>query len=353
MDILVSAFLERNFGDDLMIRILADRFPGHTFYLRCDTLENFVSFETTQNIRRIGENEDFSRFGIHVTIGGSVVRIETKSRFLIYLRSFRSQKKFFSQFPRSYFIGGNLGPFLNKTAQWMACQIISSYTAMSLRDEWSCEFVKKRLKTPVQLRPDIAFSIPGHMLGEPAKEKRPPVLGITALNFFQDNNNNYHLNRFLAKAADEFIARADSGKLKAKVRVKIFVFCAGFCNDYPSAYDIMENIGGRGNVEIIAHTGNGDNILRELRECTHMIPVRFHGAIMSLRLGIPFVPVIYDRKIDHMLDDFGYDRTRLNFQEISKYDPAKTVAELLRMDAFALDDKVFQRAGEHFDIINN
>ena len=68
--------------------------------------------------------------------------------------------------------------------------------------------------------------------------------------------------------------------------------------------------------ELIAHTGNGDNIVYNLKRCSGIIGTRFHMSIMAIRLGIPLVPIAYSDKTVNALRGIGFNGKIFNIGEI-------------------------------------
>ena len=79
LNILVSAYLDKNIGDDLMIKVLAKKLSGHKVHLICTDRSLFVPFEGLNNIEMvtppnslIKRLEFYKQYDLFIKIGGSI-----------------------------------------------------------------------------------------------------------------------------------------------------------------------------------------------------------------------------------------------------------------------------------------
>ena len=80
MQIYLNAYLEKNFGDDLFVKIIVDRYKKHTFYAISNsykTIDNLQIYKNTLKMRilnKLGLKEKvyINSKDISVSIGGSM-----------------------------------------------------------------------------------------------------------------------------------------------------------------------------------------------------------------------------------------------------------------------------------------
>jgi len=71
-------------------------------------------------------------------------------------------------------------------------------------------------------------------------------------------------------------------------------------------------------VQIVAYEGNIAAFSAAIGECTALLPTRFHGLVFALKNHQPFVPVPYEVKLTQLLDELSYEGVRVPYgQEIS------------------------------------
>ena len=343
INILVSGYLDRNFGDDIMIRILADRLKEHKLYLKTNRKELLIPFKDIDNVFELEENEKVN-FDAMVRVIGSGFMTNSKIGLYYAIKDLMYYKKQKKKCKNLITIGCNVGPFSNKFAEFILKRQMNYFDLITTRDENSYDYVKRHTKKAiVSCYPDIAFSIPQNWL--PKEKSVENCLGISA---YRNNSKpylNYDYYFAMAKIADEYIGR--TGK-----KVLIFAFDIENENDIVSAYTIKSLCKGAEMIEIILHIDNGDNIIKNMARCSNIIAVRFHSAILAMRLGIPFFPVIYSEKLNNVLNDLNYTGERVLYSEAKSIDVPRLVSSLIApKDNFVIDSLIFEKANGHINAL--
>ena len=57
--------------------------------------------------------------------------------------------------------------------------------------------------------------------------------------------------------------------------------------------------------EIIRYKDIND-MLKNIKRCGAILGIRFHSAMLALRMGVPVVPIAYSDKTKNALDEIGY-----------------------------------------------
>jgi polysaccharide pyruvyl transferase WcaK-like protein len=233
-------------------------------------------------------------------------------------------------------IGCNIGPFLNGFAEFLSKIEMNKYSLITVREKLSYNFLKKNIKKVASYcLPDIVFGLPDEWI---PKNSGEGCLGISA--YRRNNLSNFEFYAKMAKVADSYINKHNK-------KVLIFAFDIENENDLVAAYTIRDLCENKDMVEIIPHNDNGDNTIKNLARCSKMITVRFHSAVMALRMGIPFVPVFYSKKTNNMLDDLHFNGDRFSIKD---FDENALIHSLESIKPFVIDCDVFEQAKMHTKI---
>lgn len=339
MNILVEGYLDRNFGDDMMIRIIAHYLKDCKLFLREEKKELLLPFVNDNNILDWKDKQD-TNIDLILRITGSGFMLKNKLHIYYFLlnlfRIIRLRKK---NIPRAV-IGCNIGPFFSKYAKIIATLEMRQYDLFTVRDSYSYNFIKDNLKnTPIFLYPDILFSIPKDWLPHP--HKNVDCLGISTYRMQDCSNLEYYSK--MAEITDRYI------EINNK-KVLLFAFDIERENDLAAAFTIRSLCKNKNLVEIISHNDDGSNILNNMARCSQFIAIRLHSLILAIRMGIPVTPIIYSNKTDYILDDLSYKGERFyinNFtvNDILNYQNKKQV--------FTISNDVFKNAKNHAAIIKD
>jgi len=341
INILVDCYLDRNFGDDIMLRILALELKQHKLYIKTNKNELLIPFKDIDNICSFEEN-NVTHFDAMVRVIGSGFMITSKIGMYYAIKTVMKYKKEHSKCKKLITIGCNVGPFLNKFAEFISRREMNYFGLITTRDNYSCNYIKNHAKkTITSCFPDIVFSIPSEWL----TKNDEGCLGISAYR----NNSKPHLNydyyTAMAKIADEYIEK--TGK-----KVLLFAYDIENENDVVAAYTIKTLCKNSEMIEIILHIDNGDNIIKNTARCSDIIAVRFHSAILAMRMGIPFFPIIYSKKLDNALDDLNYTGERVLFSDVKSIDTTRLVNSFIaNTNDYKTDRIIFERAKGHINAL--
>ncbi len=297
MKIAVKAYLDNNLGDDLMITLMANRFPQHEFILYTKDSLIMESFKHIKNIviKPNFTKEDLTYIDAYVIIGGSIFQLDSfiaQIRRLLHINQLRKIRK--RNIPIAT-IGCNLGPYCNNIGIKLTKFELKYNDLVTVRDKYSYDLIKsfKKIKN-FYLADDIVYNFIDNL-----HVNNKNGLGICAyrsLKFKENNLDNYNA---LAKIADIYIE-------KTKKRVKLFAFDSGSENDIAAAYYIYKLAEKKEYIDIIPYISNQDEFLKEFKSVERMIAIRFHSAILADIFRIPFLPIIYSNKMENFLKDRGY-----------------------------------------------
>jgi polysaccharide pyruvyl transferase WcaK-like protein len=130
------------------------------------------------------------------------------------------------------------------------------------------------------------------------------------------------INGFLSRVCNEYI-RETAG------RIKLFCFDVGTQADDKAAEDVLYAVNDKNMVEIVKNSTDYCFIINQMAECSRILAVRFHAAILSVSLGIPFLAISYSNKMSNFLFDIGRSQKERRVSEAAEIDAGLFVKELI------------------------
>lgn len=328
MRIGIWAYLDNNFGDDLMVKLLADRFCNHTFIIYSDSTEIKHSFKKQPNIVLKGTNEqktNCSDIDLFLTIGGSIFNdLITLGGYLRRIQKILYLMKLKRQKVKIATLGCNLGPYKGRIGPFLTRHELLLNDLITVRDRASYDQIKsmKKIKN-YHLADDI-----GHLhLYQGVEANNRKGLGISAYRSTQKKIN-YENYEAIANLCDEYIKKTGEG-------VVLFAFNTGSENDLSAAHHIYSLALCKSSIEIIPYLGDIDEFVKEISKCRRFIAIRFHAMIIALNQKIPFLPVVY---ADKMRD---YISEKMNSEAIDLQSLAKSCEEYNALLNNVLIDNAF------------
>lgn len=306
MRILLEGYFDRNFGDDMMLRIVMDALQQHTFYSCVERRELLLPFRHVKNFRALAADDAVATFDVVLRVTGSGFMIHSKVGALYTLLRILAMRKAGKGLRLRAVIGCNIGPLKGRLATWLTDWELKQYGLITVRDSESERYLRlHRCKMPFEQYPDILFSLPDKWIPEQTGEG---CLGISAYRATGDveKRKNYHAYCEIAKLCDQYVAHHHK-------KVLLFAFDIEGENDLGAAYTIYHMCQHRDMLEIIAHTDDGSAVLRGYSRCSSVVGIRFHSIVLAMRMGLPFVPICYSKKTEAMLDDLGYRGPRFYY----------------------------------------
>lgn len=345
MKIAIWAYLDNNIGDDLMIKLIANRFKNHDFYLYTNksTIRNSYKEYINITIRDTSSlKTDMQEIPVFLSIGGSIfnnmnskIGIISRVVRLLHLVSLRCKGV------KIITLGCNLGPYNNWVGPLLTKLELRLNHLTTVRDKSSysmvCDF---RTIKNCYVANDIVYNL---IPEKPVKKNTG--LGISAYRSLRDRDNNYDNYYALAKVVDSYIDTT-------KKNVRIFAFDTENENDISAAFHIYNLCNNKSEIEIIPYLGDERSFLNKFSECERMIAIRFHSAILSDIYKIPFLPIVYSNKMKSWLFDNEYkgDYFDLDSFTIEKISIEKIVEAIVSSEGlFYKKDNSNANVDLHFD----
>ncbi len=324
MKIILEAFFDNNFGDDLFINTIFNRYPNAEFYAFWDSLHpavlNKVRALNRLHIRpgncRVMEEEHFDGY---IMVGGDVFM--------------------------------NWGNFRERIARMEAVKKHGGFVALlgfNLYEEYSEETLGE-LRTMMHLAdvvlprdiataqrlhsivPDVEVTCSADMAFtakyDTAKTDNREILGIAPRRkYLASDAEHADYCAGMAAIADGWLEKHPNGI------ARFLAFSAGTFDDAAVSREIISLMKHGARTEIVPHTGDISVFLESFKNCTAMLPTRFHGLVFALVFGIPFVAVTYEVKLNQLLDELNDTGLRLPYGEALSREIIEQAVKELDMD---------------------
>ena len=97
----------------------------------------------------------------------------------------------------------------------------------------------------------------------------------------------------------------------------LFGLSDGINSDKEVTEDILSMVSDTERVDTVMYGGDTDAVKTEFSKCSFVICTRFHAIVTCLSMNIPFIPVSYEVKTKHLLEDIGYKGVRFDYKEMA------------------------------------
>lgn len=315
MNAFLDIYLARNLGDDLFLKIIADRFPNINFivnyygnaYHSVSKAHNNITipkysayfrilnrlkiYDYISDVNRICRETDLCVF-----LGGSIFREEEYWRPLFQWRK-KLIEQFKSQGKPVFIIGANFGPAYSDEFVQMYRDLFAKCDDICFRDENSY-LLFKDLKQ-VRYEKDIVFQ-----LDVPSKSVRQKLVSVSVI----DPAHIPNLTRY-AKEYIDWIAKGAASLLQEGYKVQLVGFCESegdkrICEAIQNK--IRSYVNGR-KTEVVMYEGNIDKILQQLSNSELIVASRFHANVLAIKMQTKLVPLVYSEKTTNVLNDLHFN----------------------------------------------
>ena len=281
----LTGYFDRNFGDDMMMKLVVRSLPEITFLIEATADTPLV---TEPNVIQ-KDREECRRFP-KLVVTGSGFMINTRGAFITELIWFLK-----GHHPGDYCLGCNMEPLNNPIKRFLIRKKLNQFKLITCRDQASYRWLRRNTAKPeIHCLPDILFSLPDAWL---PKHGEPDMLGISLLHRTGDSAVCPYY-RAMAEAADEWIRETGKGVL-------LMAFDTGAEDDLFACRAVQSLMQFPDRAEIIAHT-DGTEVPEAFARCEKIIAARFHATVLALRMGIPVYPLIFREKARNMLKDIQF-----------------------------------------------
>lgn len=336
MKVFLSSYLNNNLGDDLMIKMICDRYPHHDFYIsninnlsrpsiHCDNLYVIGSITPRKSqyiLRAINKCLSylripkiqivfhflFHKYDINLELGGSIfMQVTEKS----WINKVRDASFIVGRIPINIIDDCNFGPYTSSSFLKKHKELFSKYDQVIFRDGYSLSLFSEL--NNVNWFPDIVFSYPFRHIGG----KNYYIVSVVGMDNVGIKNNLDLYISGLVSLVDRISTCSD---------VLLLSFCNGE-GDALTCEKIYKSLYNKKNVSIFEHE-NVEETVRVIENSKGMICTRFHASVSALSMNKPLIPIIYSNKISSMLSDLNYEGYKWNILNGEKIDIVKALEAL-------------------------
>ena len=310
--VLLFAYSRANFGDDLFVYILANKYPNIQFYIHIKDEEYKKTFINLKKVNFLDGDRDTRSINIedfdgYIYVGGSIFIESEYSRHEV--REFNSFIKKCNKNNKPFFyITCNFGPYQTQEYLDLVKENFSLCKGVCVRDKASYELFKK-IPT-VSYAPDMAFT---HSLDKIKQKKQLMHVGISVINL--------EIREKLRGKTDiynDYIKRIIIKFAKRGYKVSLISFCE-FEQD-KSAIDKIKSLVPEKylkNVHEILYKGDIEEFIKKYSQVNYMICTRFHSMILSIILKQKIYNLFYSKKQKNAGDDFELFKNMVDINDLT------------------------------------
>lgn len=308
--VFVMAYLRKNLGDDLFLKMLLEKYKNINFYIKHDEYEFVDILDKYNNLHVLyGKdtdeelyNSDLNEYDAYVYIGGSIFMeggssYNLSEKFYDFVKRCRENNKPFC------YISCNYGPFQTQEYFELSKKDFKECTDICFRDLYSYNLFKD-IET-VRYAPDFAFSYNTLKV-----EKQKDTVGISVINLNIRNdlkNKNDKYMKFLKKNIKKYISLGKD--------VFLFSFCKSE-GDEETIEAILKLFPNENHLHVVKYTGDIDDFLKQYNLMEYMICARFHAMILSSIAMQKIYVMSYSKKIDRVIEDLNLGLPILHINEL-------------------------------------
>ncbi|MBS5938009.1 polysaccharide pyruvyl transferase family protein [Clostridium sp.] len=348
-NILVKAYLVKNFGDDLFLKVLFDRYNKTNWIIDTNDKEYKEIFNKYNNVNIIKSsffkilrklnlhNIYYRKYDAVIYIGGSIFM-----QLDIWKKQYKEKVILFNLFKDKpkYILGANFGPFKDKVFFEKHRELFNKCKDICFRDEYSYDLFKDLEN--VRMAPDIVFQVKPTYV-----DKIKNSIGISLINLKNRDKLSEYNDKYKNKIKEVVEELIDNGKL-----ITFFSFCEeeGDKEVIEEILDIIDD-NYKGLINIENYNGNIDEFLSKFERMENIIGTRFHACILSQVFSQGLYPLIYSDKTYNVLSDIGLDKEYLYIKNIEELS-SKRILKVIN-DNKIQDRKICIEAEKHFEVLDN
>lgn len=324
--IFVSAYLNKNLGDDLFLKILSERY-NNNFILYCDPKKKYNNFlknmkynksqllyYTNKMIEKITNRNIHRDFIIKnspliITIGGSMFIEKSNNKKIL-------EKKYdiYKHNKPSYIIGVNFGPYnTEQYKKYITNNVFKKSTDICFREKFSYNLFNDN--SNVRYAPDIVFSLNTDNI-EITNDKTAIISVIDCTKRFEKNISDNYENKII-----ELIKELNERQYK----ITLMSFCKEEGDEHAIEL-IMDKINDKKikkSINYYYYNGNINEALNIIGKSQIIVASRFHATILGLVMKKTVIPVAYSNKTINVLNDLGFKGKIFDIRKPNDFDVKK------------------------------
>ena len=312
MKIFLEAFIDTNFGDNLFVHTVVSRYSEHQFYMLPkkgyeDSYRNLIKQENNIYLLDEDSEQDFiKKMDAMIVVGGDMLWEGTYRIWRKYIRVLKRKNA------PVIFMGMSLFPNYSKKTKIFLRLLFHKINVIVVRESMSYAQAKKIApRANVISATDMAFTSD---LSEVRKiNEENGVLGVSVRKKIPRNTKDAYAQycENIAKVAESYLKKDPNNK------VRFLALSKGVYDDEAVAQDIIGKCSedNRHRIECVSFAGDVNSYIEDMQKCQRMICTRFHALVFAILLDKPFVPIIYEEKMDRLLNEIAYTGIRLRYED--------------------------------------
>lgn len=345
-------YYAKNLGDDLMLKVISERYKKCIFYgvtttkyprncfgdnvklvyvpPRIYSLLNKFSFSAN----RTNPVDSFyiNKSSAVITLGGSIFMEGITEKYI--LNRYKRIKK------PQYILDSNIGPFKTKTFLNDVLDSLSRATDVCVRDSYSYELAKSNSNT--RLASDIVFNL---TLPDLKKTPKNKVAVISVINCDEEIRKIPGCSR---ERYDDLMVKIINSLVSYGYSVSLMSFCKAE-GDESAIERIMSKVSAKEKLSTFFYDGNINEAIEHIKNASLIVASRFHANILGMLFEKAVIPICYSRKTIDMLADSGFTGSYINLEKFSDKDINNALADANSTTKPRYNKSYFANARRHFD----
>lgn len=310
--VFIMAYLRKNLGDDLFVKMLLEKYKDFDFYIKYDKHEYLDVLNKYNNLhllygRDTDEelyNSDVNEYDAYVYIGGSIFMeggssYNLSEKFYDFVKRCKENNKPFC------YISCNYGPYQTQEYFDLSRKNFNECTDICFRDLYSYNLFNDI--DSVRYAPDFAFSYK-----TPEVQKIKNSVGISVIDLGIRNDLKDKSDTYLDFLCNNITKYINSGN-----EVYLFSFCE-YEGDEVTIEKIVNRFPNESKVHAVKYSGDVDEFLKIYNQMEYMICARFHAMILSSTARQKVYVMSYSKKIDRVIEDLDLNFPILHLNELTE-----------------------------------
>lgn len=313
--VFIHAYTAGNLGDDLFIRILCERYQNVKFILLADAsykkrfkdIKNLKVYSVTDRIVRLTDRmflklghsvKGFWKLLLRISfatvhIGGSIF-VQHEEDFSV---AYSLDYEIFQRSKRIFVIGANFGPYTDDRYYHCYSKLFKKYNGIVFRDQHSYKLFQGY--SNVSFAPDVVFS---YKIKDNIQKKHQVLISVIDMKHRQGRFGISHYDglykNFLVELTQHYLALG--------YKVKFISFCK-YQGDEEAIQEILMQLKdlNESQIALCKYDINLQECIDSFAESEIVIGTRFHSIILGWLMGKKVLPIVYDSKTKHTLEDNG------------------------------------------------
>lgn len=369
MKVIVDAYINRNFGDDLLIYKLVNAFPKVEFFLFADpeyldtlsqpknltalpgilpekgdflnrTVNKVRSYfdQPKLQIQRFYDSHDFD---VYLQYGGSIFMQTTKNSWINKIRDYRYT---LSRFETSAILGCNFGPYTDQKFVREHRDLFGLFDLVSFRDTYSYGLFRDLSNT-------LCGADIGLMVNQEGNRRASNPEG-----YIIASPIDLSFRKGLSSFEDAYYRKFSETLVELSKRQNLDIVLLSFCEnegDTKACRIIKTSICKQlteSRVSIATHE-TVEGTLNVLKAANYLVGSRFHAVMMGIAFRIPTLSISYSKKTDQELSDLEFSGMQYGIPEFISSDPRTIVSSFLERPCGC--GNFIHTAGRHFSAFSS